>query len=105
MGWNQGYTIVESQVVSLYDLGVLNSKEILKTLLEPFNDQDVDSGGSNDLRAKDGKSLEDIICFFMEPEKYQAVLDAVGADADEYERNIAVYELYSDIAHREWRFW
>ena len=105
MGWNQGYTIVESQVVSLYDLGVLNSKEILKTLLKPFSDQDVDSGGSYNLRAKDGKSFEEIICFFMEPEKYQAVLDAVGAVTDEYKRNIAVYDLYSDIARREWGFW
>ena len=28
MGWNQGYTIMESQVIAIYDKGLLN-KDIL----------------------------------------------------------------------------
>lgn len=60
MGWNQGYTIFEETVVKSYDLGKLD-KDLLSVLLEPYRNTDIDSGGSYDLRSKDGKSVEEIV--------------------------------------------
>jgi hypothetical protein len=60
MGWNAGYEIMEATVVGAYDLGVLD-KRLLKVLMEPYRDSDIDSGGSNDLTAKDGLDLREIV--------------------------------------------
>lgn len=60
MGWNAGYTIFESTVVGAYDLGKLD-KALLSVLMEPYGNEDIDSGGSADLKAKDGKGVEQIV--------------------------------------------
>ncbi len=60
MGWNTGYTIFEATVVGAYDLGKLD-KELLEVLMEPYRDSDIDSGGSEDLKSKDGKVVEQIV--------------------------------------------
>jgi hypothetical protein len=60
MGWNTGYTIFEATVVGVYDLGKLD-KELLSVLMEPYRDSDIDSGGSRDLEAKDGKDVQQIV--------------------------------------------
>lgn len=60
MGWNGGYTIFESTVVGAYNLGKLD-KALLTVLMEPYGNSDIDAGGSNDLVAEDGKSLEEIV--------------------------------------------
>lgn len=60
MGNNYAYTVMEATVVGAYNLGVLD-KNLLGVLLEPYRDSDIDSGGSEDLRSKDGKSVEEII--------------------------------------------
>lgn len=62
MGWNTGYTIFEATVVGAYDLGLLN-KDLLEVLMRPYAGSDIDSGGSCDLRAKDGKPVEEIVLF------------------------------------------
>lgn len=61
MGWNTEYTIMEATVIGAYNLGVLDEK-LLKVLMEPYRDSDIDSGGSADLKAKDGKQVEEIVC-------------------------------------------
>lgn len=60
MGWNRGYTIFEAAVVGAYNLGKLD-KELLTVLMEPYRDTDIDSGGSIDLKSKDGKMVDQIV--------------------------------------------
>ena len=60
MGWNSGYTIFEATVIGAYDLGKLD-KDLLTVLMEPYRGTDIDSGGSCDLTAKDGKGVEQIV--------------------------------------------
>ncbi|MGE5631355.1 MAG: hypothetical protein ACM3TR_09700 [Caulobacteraceae bacterium] len=104
MGWNEGYRIMEQQVVSLYDAGLLN-KNVLNTLMQPFCDTDIDHGGSEDLKSKDGKSADDIICFIMEPEKYQEATENFIPDPKDPDWNEKLYDLYREITRREWNFW
>ena len=60
MGWNSGYTIFKATVIGAYDLGTLD-KDLLKVLMEPYRDSDIDSGGSCDLLSKNGKNVEQIV--------------------------------------------
>lgn len=64
MGWNAGYEIMEATVVGAYKLGVLD-KKLLKVLMEPYRNSDIDAGGSNDLKANDGKGVEQIVCSIL----------------------------------------
>jgi hypothetical protein len=60
MGWNQGYTIFETTVIGAYDLGKLD-KALLRVLMEPYRNTDIDSGGSQGLKSKDGLLVEEIV--------------------------------------------
>lgn len=104
MGWNKGFEIMEEQVVGLYNQGVLN-KEVLGAIMKPFKDTDIDSGGSRDLQAVDGKSVVDIICFIVEPKRYKEALENFVPDPSEPEYNEDVYDLWGEITKREWNFW
>lgn len=104
MGWNTGYTIMEQQIISLYDAGMLD-KEILNALMEPFKNTDIDHGGCRNLRSKDGKSADDIVCFIMEPKKYQDAVDGFIPDPQEPDWNEKLYDLYNEITSKEWGFW
>lgn len=104
MGWNKGYEIMEAQVISLYDMGLLN-KEILNALMQPFCNSDIDHGGSNDLRTKDGKSADDVICFIIEPERYQKAIDEFVPNPEEPGYNEALSDLYYEITRRDFNFY
>lgn len=60
MGWNAGYTIFETTVVGAYDLGRLD-RELLTVLMEPYRNTDIDSAGSRNLKARDGKDVQQIV--------------------------------------------
>lgn len=60
MGCNRDYTVFEATVIGAYDLGKLD-KALLEVIMRPYADSDIDSGGSMDLKSKDGKSLEQIV--------------------------------------------
>ena len=47
-------------MIVAYDLGKLD-KDLLTVLMEPYRGTDIDSGGSCDLTAKDGKGVEQIV--------------------------------------------
>lgn len=104
MGWNEGYRIMEQQVVALYDKGLLN-KEVLNALMQPFCDSDIDHGGSNNLKSKDGKSADDIVCLIMEPEKYKEATEGFVPDPEEPDYNEKLYKLWYEITRQEWKFW
>lgn len=44
-------------------------------MMEPYKGTDCDSGGSHNLRSKDGLGVEEIIAKVMELEKYREVLE------------------------------
>jgi hypothetical protein len=104
MGWNEGYRIMEQQVIALYDAEVLN-KDVLNALMEPFRNSDIDHGGSQGLRTNDGKNADDIICFIMEPEKYKEAVENYVPDPENPEYNEKLYNLYYKITREEWGFW
>jgi hypothetical protein len=104
MGWNEGYEIMEKQVIALYDFDLLN-KEVLNALMQPFCNRDIDHGGCYDLRTKDGKSADDVICFIIEPERYQKAIDEFIPNPKEPDYNEALHDLYYEITRREWNFW
>lgn len=76
MGWNQGWEILEHQVVPLYDLlGANFTGDIAKAILKPFIDTDMDEGGKDyNYFSKDGKEMEEIIVSAIYP----------GFDAENY---------------------
>lgn len=102
MGWNKGYTIFEATVVGAYDLGKLD-KELLSVLMEPYRGTDIDSGGSRDLKSKDGKGVEQIVIEtwgLVMPSPPEGGMDEEGA-WDEYLD--AVYDQMSIVTlHFGW---
>lgn len=67
MGWNRGYSIYEEQVVNAYDTGQL-TPELLKIIISPFQDTDIDHGSCKDLRTKDGLSADYVVIKLLNPE-------------------------------------
>lgn len=92
MGNNSAYTIFEATVIGAYDLGKLD-KPLLKVLMEPYRDCDIDSGGSEDLSSKDGLDVEEVVIKVMGgkvpqrpklPKDYQKWTPAQSASNDAY---------------------
>ena len=105
MGWNEGYRIMEQQVIALYDMGVL-TKEVLNTTMQPYCNSDIDAGGSRDLKSKDGKGVEEIVCLVMEPERYKEVTENFIPDhPEEPDYNEKLDDMWYEITRREWKFW
>lgn len=113
MGWNEGYSIIEKIAVSAYDKNLL-TKELMDCIMEPFKGCDVDSGGSNDLKTKDGLCLEQVVCKVMEPEKYEEVManpvwyedEEPGTELyDDWHSRQNGYELFDKIWRDVWHMW
>lgn len=81
MGNNKDFAIMEEQVINLFDSNLL-TKEILECVITPFKETDCDSGGSRNLRANDGKSIEEIICYIMSPENFKKIEENFIFDKD-----------------------
>ena len=54
MGWIDGGSVFETQIIELYNANLL-TKEILEKIAEPFKETDCDTAGFHDIKAKDGK--------------------------------------------------
>lgn len=96
MGWNSGYTVMEQTVIVLYDRGLLN-KEVLDAVMQPYFGTDIDSGGSQNLKTKDGLLVEDLICKIMEPDKYREATEGFIPDPDDPEWNEKLSDLWYEI--------
>ena len=59
MGWSTGFTILEKTIIDCYDAGRLDAT-LLKILMTPYRDTDIDEGGIADRRSADGKDLYQI---------------------------------------------
>lgn len=106
MGWNAGYTAMESSVITMYDTGAL-TKELLEAVMEPHKGSDCDSAGSRDLLTKDGLNVEQVICKVMEPEKYEEVMKhPVWYEGEEPESNHNHGWFSNGAAHKLfWAIW
>lgn len=107
MGWNKGYEIFEHTVINLYDDGIL-TRELLEKIAEPYMATDCDSGGSQELIAKDGKNFEQVICAIMKPIEYQDVVDNpkyYEGENECWESNERAYELFKSIWNGVWGIW
>lgn len=62
----------EATVVELYDLGTINQKA-LDLLAQPYQKSNFFSVSQRELKAKDGKTLEEIVVATIEPEQFQAL--------------------------------
>ena len=69
MGWSTGYTIYEDTVVSAYNTGQL-TPELLKAIIAPYKDTDIDHGGKQDLKATDGLSADEIVLKLLRPKEF-----------------------------------
>lgn len=101
MGWSSGFTIIEDQIIGLYDIGVLN-KAVLEAVIEPFIGLDVDFGGFRNVRTSDGKNIVDIICEIYEPEKYLKALEKSRYDEYGNSYNDELKDLYFKISYDKW---
>lgn len=109
MGWNEGFTILEHTVITLYDEGVL-TKELLEKIVEPFKETDCDSGGAQYLLSKDGLCVEHIICKVLFPtltyyaETYPLYENdyELEEDSDNWLKNERAYNLWEKIWHQHW---
>lgn len=95
MGWNTGYTIFEETVVGAYDLGLLN-KDLLEVLMRPYAGSDIDSGGSCDLRSKDGKPVEEIVLLV------HSEITKVMPDGDYYDNPDEWDEYHESVSNDFW---
>lgn len=101
MGWSSGFTIIEDQIIGLYDIGVLN-KAVLEAVMDPFVGLDVDFGGFRNVKARDSKNIIDIICEIYEPEKYLKALENARCDEDDSSYNDELKDLYFKISYDKW---
>ena len=110
MGWNAGYTAMEAAVIAADDTGTLTQK-VLDTIMEPYKHTDCDSGGSMNLKAKDGLGVEEVICKIMEPERYAEIKASPNWYRGEepnsgnhhgWQSSEAAYDLFWSIWHGSW---
>ncbi len=97
MGWNTGYTIYEKTVIEVYNSGAL-TPELLRTLIEPYQDTDIDHGGSKGLKAHDGLDADEIVVKLLNPEAWEEYLKMPRPPEDPYtwtpEQETMSSELY-----------
>ena len=111
MGWIAGGSAVQSQVIAMYNAGLL-SPAILDTMMEPFKETDCDTAGFHaDVSADDGKTVEEIICLIMKPEEYMVVIQSLKDDPwlqtmepekRTFDNSEAGYQLFDSIWFGMW---
>lgn len=99
MGWNSGYKVMEKTVIDIYNSDLLTA-ELLNIIMKPYKDTDCDSGGSRNLKSKDGLGVEQIICKVMKPNEYKKL----GKDID-WANDDDAYDLFNSIWSGMWKIW
>ena len=61
---------MEETVMGLYRINKLTVK-VLKVVMEPYRGTDIDSGGSADLKAKNGLEVPDIVIKLLDPKTFK----------------------------------
>lgn len=110
MGWNDGYRVLEQQVISLYDNKLL-TKDVLNCIIEPFRETDCDSGGSQNLFSADGLEADEIMFKVWDPEKYLIFLKEIEENPDKDRKSVKcnsdffIEKFWKQIWRQEWHIW
>lgn len=101
MGNNAAYSSFEHTIITIYDHGVL-TLPLLDVLAKDYEGMDVDSGGSRDLKTKDGKTLEEICIGLVDPSWVPVKGDDTWySDPDHWEWD-EEYNKWNEIRHGRW---
>lgn len=103
MGNNAAYSSFEYTIITIYNHGVL-TLELLDELAKDYEGMDVDSGGSRDLQAKDGKKLEEICIGLVDPGWAPDNDTHYLYSSDEEWDNEERYNKWCEITHGRWRW-
>jgi hypothetical protein len=105
MGNNQAFTAFEAIVMTLYDAGAL-TLEVLDSIAEQYRGTDIDSGGSMDLIAKDGKGIREVCVYTVEPnwkpEKNEYYMEKLAEDGEEQATFSALVDYWYDMKYDRW---
>ena len=105
MGWIDGGSVFETQIIELYNANLL-TKEVLEKIAEPFKETDCDTAGFHDIKAKDSKDVYEIICLTIEPEKYKEIsnndLTYFNNEDKTFSNSEEGYNLWSEIWYNHW---
>lgn len=103
MGWNAGYAIYEKTIIDTYNAGSLNA-ELCQSLIEPYQETDIDHGGCCNLKSKDGLSADEIVVMILDPEfwgdyktKRAALTDKYGKWEDVGDYNSDGFRAFDDL--------
>lgn len=101
MGNNIAYSAFEHAIVTIYNYSVL-TLEMLDELAEEYRGMDIDPAGSKELKAKDGKYLEDICIGLVDPEWVLTKGDDDDYADPEYWEWEERYDKWRDITDERW---
>lgn len=104
MGNNGAWTQAEEIIVKIYNIGKLDIA-VLDIIGESFGGVDIDSGGSQDLLAKDGKNLFQIVVSLVHPD-WEPGDPPENWKEDEYgswEADVC-YETFDEITSARWNW-
>lgn len=89
---------MEETVMGLYKINKL-TVPVLKAVLEPYRGTDIDSGGSADLKAKNGLEVPDIVIKLLDPKtfkKLEPMRLAVMKHPKDYKKRTEEQELLQE---------
>ena len=69
----------------------------MKAILKPFNNTDIDSGGSKNLKAKDGKTFENIVMELLATEEVKNELENLKQKAKNCNAELALNNEYEKV--------
>ena len=103
MGWNQAYTELERNVIREWDKGTLTD-ELLRALMEPYRNSDIDHGGSQDLVSKDGQDCDEIIVRILRPKEW-AEIQAQNLSRENGDYHDAIAVIWHSLTQKEFEYW
>lgn len=109
MGWNVGWSMMQDQVISIYDLlGENFTPDVCKAILMPYTGTDYDSGGKDyNKRSKDGKTEEQIVVETLDKNFDPATYETEAWDWDDVAEDEKISYAYrvrfDDLMDELWR--
>lgn len=105
MGNNAAFTVFERAVIRAYNQGRLTLEE-LDSLAELFRGTDIDTGGSEDLETKEGKSIIVVVVETVAPEWKPTKEDLLPFEQEKEDwESYARFRKWSEITRTRWGWW
>ncbi len=89
---------MEHTIIVLYNEDIL-TRDLLSKLMEPFKSLHLENGETDEIAAKDGLMMKEIICKIMEPERYE---NAVNDPRNYYKK---IRNTFLKIWNHDWEMW